>query len=136
MYRQHKHSSDGSKKDLHKRAKFHNHHIFAMRCRDEGVVPPSQRIKPPIRTKNAFKIAERASRAFLVERIRNTFRREKELKEEVTRRKRELAGILSPEDFRKVDRLSANTAELHLQQDKAPTQGKTREADQAQNIQP
>ena len=33
------------------------------------------------------------------------------MKEKVTRRKRELEGILSPEDFRKVDRLSANTAE-------------------------
>ena len=49
-------------KSLHQRARCSNRHIFKMRCRDEGVIPASVRIKPPMKTREGYRIAERASR--------------------------------------------------------------------------
>ena len=50
-----------------------NRHIVNMRCRDEGVI--RTRIKPPVKTRTGYRIAERASRAFLSARIRETYLR-------------------------------------------------------------
>ena len=36
-------------RSLHRRACCGNHHIFNMRCHDEGVIPSSRRIKPPVK---------------------------------------------------------------------------------------
>ena len=110
-------------KDLHKRARYSNHHIFAMRCRDEGIIPPSLRIEPPIRTRNAFRIAEKASCAFVAERVCQTFWKRCELENKITRTKSKLENTLSSEDFQKVDRLCrgaadktfAKTKQIHLQ---------------------
>ena len=44
-------------KDLHKRARYANPHIYSLRCKDEGVISPSLRIKPPIsKTVGSFSI--------------------------------------------------------------------------------
>ena len=53
------------KRCLHRRAQCNNHHIFNMRCRDEGVIPSSLKIKPPVKTREGYRIAEWAGRAFL-----------------------------------------------------------------------
>ena len=98
-------------KDLHKRARYSNHHIYALRCKDEGIVPPSLWIKPPIQTKNAFRIAEKASRAFLSERIRQTSWKKKKFENKVSRADQELKWTLSNEDFQKVNELCCNSAE-------------------------
>ena len=58
---------------LHKEARWKNHHVFSMRCRDEGAVPDSLRIKPPVKTREGYRIAERAGRAFLSARINLPF---------------------------------------------------------------
>ena len=91
-------------KDLHKRARYSNHHIYALRCKDEGVVPPSTRIKPHIQSKNAFRITDKASRTFLSEQIRQTSWKKK-LENKVSRAEQELKSTLSNEDFQKVDGL-------------------------------
>ena len=67
---------------LHKKARWSNHHIFSMRCRDEGLVPQSLKVRPPIRTKEGFRIAERASRAFLSARIRQSYREKTRLEDQ------------------------------------------------------
>ena len=74
-------------KRLHKKARWDNHHIFNMRCRDEGLIPVSLRIKPPVRTSEGYRIAERASRAFLRARVWETYRK-----------KREHLGEIMPQD--------------------------------------
>ena len=49
-------------RSLHKRACCSNHHIFSMRCRDEGVIPTSLRIRPPVKTREGYRVVEQASR--------------------------------------------------------------------------
>ena len=46
-----------------------HHHIFSMRCRDEGVLPTSLRIRPPVKTREGYRIAEQAGKAFLSARM-------------------------------------------------------------------
>ena len=48
-------------RDLHRKARYTNHHIFSLRCRDEGVIPVSLRIKPPVKTKRRYEIGEPSS---------------------------------------------------------------------------
>ena len=49
--------------------------------RRRDIIPASVRIKPPVRTREGYKIAERASRAFLWARIfRESYRQKWELK--------------------------------------------------------
>ena len=72
-------------KRLHQKAKCSNSHIFSMRCRDEGVIPASLRIKPMVRTREGYAIAERASRAFLRARVHQTFRRKQTLVQQIAK---------------------------------------------------
>ena len=60
-------------RNLHKRAWYNNHHIFNLRCHDEGVIPPSLRIQPPVKTREGYKIVEWAGKAFLSARICETY---------------------------------------------------------------
>ena len=96
---------------LHKQARFNNHHIFNLRCRDEGVIPSSLKIVPPVRTAEGYRIAERASRAFLKARVHETYRSRRELASKVSGLRVALQHRLPPEDFRKVSLLSAAAAE-------------------------
>ena len=38
-------------KILHKKAQYENHHIFNLRCCDEGLVPMSLKVKPLVKTR-------------------------------------------------------------------------------------
>ena len=60
-------------KTLNKKAKWDNHHIFSLRCRDEGIIPASLKISPPVMTREGYRIARRASQAFLSARIHQSF---------------------------------------------------------------
>ena len=79
-------------KSLHKKARWMNHHIFSMRCRDEGLIPASLRIKPPVRTKEGYKIAEKATRAFLSARIPASYLKKANLEDE-------LCGVLKSQTW-------------------------------------
>ena len=72
------------KRCLHRQAHFNNHHIFNPRCRDKGVIPPSFKIVPPVRTAEGYRIAERASRAFLKACIHETYQSRRELGSKVS----------------------------------------------------
>ena len=54
-----------------------------MRCQDERVLPASQRIKPPVKTRERYRITECASRAFLSACIRETYLRKCELSSKI-----------------------------------------------------
>ena len=77
-----------------------------MRCRDEGVIPASLRIKPPVKKREGYRIAERASRAFLSARIRETYLRKRELSSKVNSFQGKLGTELSMADYQKVMSLS------------------------------
>ena len=96
---------------LHKQARFNNHHIFNLRCRDEGEIPPSLQIAPPVRTAKGYRIAEQASRAFLKARIHETYQSRRELGSKVSELRATLQGRLPTDDLRKVFLLSTAEAE-------------------------
>ena len=104
LVRQHENS-------LHRRAQCSNCHIFNMRCRDEGVIPASLRIKPPVKTRQGYRIAECASRAFLSARIRETYLRKHELTSKVNMLQGGLGTELSTADYQKVMNFSYRAAE-------------------------
>ena len=66
----------------------------------------SLRIKLPVRTREGYRIAERASRAFLSARIRETYRRKRELNLKVNSIQGRLGTELSTADYQKVMSLS------------------------------
>ena len=98
-------------RSLHKRARCSNCHIFNMRCRDEGVIPPSLRIRPPVKTSEGYRIAEWVSRAFLSARTRETYWSKCELNTKVLTLQTRLRSELSAEDCEKVTELSYAAAE-------------------------
>ena len=98
-------------RDLHRKARYTNHHIFSLRCRDEKVIPISLRIRPPLKTKRALEIAEKASRAFLNEHIKETRRKRNEVTSRITTTQQRLAGELVMADFERVSRLCKEAAE-------------------------
>ena len=77
-----------------------------MRCRDEGVIPVSLRIKPPVKTRKGYRIAECASRAFLSARIHETYLQKRELSSKVNSFQGRLGTELSMADYQKVMNLS------------------------------
>ena len=46
---------------------FRNHRVFTLRCRDEGLTPPSLRLKCPINTQKAKDIIKKAEKELLRE---------------------------------------------------------------------
>ena len=98
-------------RSLHKRAHCSNHHIFSMRCRDKGVLPTSLRIRPPVKTREGYRIAEQASRASLSARIRETHRSKRDLSSKIRTLQSQLQSKLEVDDYQKVIRLSYAAAE-------------------------
>ena len=72
-----------SLENLERRISRHrNSVIFSLRCRDEGIIPPSLRIKCPIKSKRAQDIVDKARKELLRERIRVTNNNLKDLEED------------------------------------------------------
>ena len=60
-----------NKENIEKKiSRFRNHRVFTLRCKDQGLTPPSLRLKCPINTHNARQIVQRAEKQLLRERIR------------------------------------------------------------------
>ena len=97
---------------------FTRSHIFNMRCRDEGVIPASLRIKPPVKTREGYRIAEHASRAFLSASIRETYLQKRVLSSKVYSLQGGLGTELSTADYQKVMNLSYRAAERTLNETK------------------
>ena len=96
---------------LEKLAKFKNHVAFSARCKREGVLPSSLRVKSPVDTVRGREIAERASRQFLSERLRIANYKHKQLEDEAKWRKLGLRHAIDETDFEKVDKISQDHAE-------------------------
>ena len=56
--------------NVRKISRHRNHLVFSLRCRDEGLTPPSLQLKCPINTSKARDIIQKAKRDLLRERIR------------------------------------------------------------------
>ena len=84
---------------------------FSARCKKVGLIPPSLRIKPPIDTTQGWKIADRASRQFLNERLRVANYRVHQLEDERKWTEIGLRRVLNEEDFKRIDQLTKEKAE-------------------------
>ena len=61
-------------KVLDRLARFTNHHHFNLRCYKSGIVPPSLKIKAPANSEHARAAAARASRIFIQECVKSSWR--------------------------------------------------------------
>ena len=75
------------------------------------VIPSSLRIQPPVRTREGYKIAERAGKAFLSARIREMYQKGRELSARIRSLQATLETVLLPEDYQRVTSLSYAAAE-------------------------
>jgi len=57
-------------KTLKNLAHFKNHLAFSLRCKNADIIPSSLMIKPPVKTRRGFAMANRMGMLFLKERIR------------------------------------------------------------------
>jgi hypothetical protein len=89
-----------------------------MRCRDEGIIPLSLRIKPLVSTKEGYRIAERASKAFVHERVRHTYRMKKDLHEKSIQLEESLSHTLEPANFVEICSLTKKAASHTFHQTK------------------
>ena len=96
---------------LKKKARWENHHLFSMRCRDEGVIPNSLKIKPLVKTRKGYGIASRASRSFLCARIRLSYVNKTELAIECKQLRIKMAEVLTEKDLRMVEQFCRSSAE-------------------------
>ena len=91
-----------------------NDPIFNIKCRNEGLIPRSLRVKASISSTSRRKIAERASLSFLQERIRmNHYDKVRAEKESVLHEK-DIKKVLSNEDYEKVVKISKLSAEKNI----------------------
>ena len=95
-----------------KTARFKNHVIFSLRCKHEGFLPKSLVIRSPIDTERGRKIADRANRQFLNERLRVSNFRLRQLEDERKWREIGLRRTVSDEDFERITRMAGEAAEF------------------------
>ena len=106
-----KHNVRQFEKDLRRKAALTNHLIFNLRCKSELLTPKSLQIRSPIKTSSGTKIAEKASRLFLLERIRVTHHQKRRVLEKLEKVENELKTTLSPGDFQKISQITNRAAE-------------------------
>ena len=79
-------------------AKYRNHVVFNLRCRDEAVIPPSLRLKCPVKSKRAQEIVRKAEKDLVKERIRFNNNKLSSLKSDISDIKSEIATFQLPSD--------------------------------------
>ena len=92
-------------------AKYKNHVMFNLFWKPSRLIPPSLRIRPPMKTARARTIAEKASFNFLKECVRLSITRKQQLEDE---RKWTAIGLrrrMNNKDFQKVNQLSVKRGE-------------------------
>ena len=102
---------DGSRRTYAERLPWPNHLIFNLRCKSKLLTPKSLQICLPIKTSSGTKIAEKASRLFLMERIRVTLHQKRRVLEKLKKVENELKTTLSPADFHKISQTTNRAAE-------------------------
>ena len=98
-------------KCLEKIARHKNHVVYSLRCKDEGYIPKSLRMRTPVDTIQGRAIAQRASRQFLNERLRLANNRLRQLEDERKWREIGLQRALSGADLERVKKMATDNAE-------------------------
>ena len=93
-----------------KLARYTNHLTFLTRCIKNRVVPKDLRVRPPVPTKGARRIAELASMRFLRERIRLTQKAKGDVKKEAESTAESITSALSANDANRIlEQIKTNT---------------------------
>ena len=95
-------------------ARFRNHVVFALRCKQEGIIPRSLDIRPPINTEQGRRIARRAGHQFLRERLRLSNFKLRELEEERKWREIGIRRMVSEEDYERIEKMTNESAEFEF----------------------
>ena len=111
-------------KCLEKLARYKNHVVFSARCKRQGIIPVSLRIRSPVNSERGKEIAEKASKRFLNERLRLANNRVRQLQDERKRRELRLRQTLKEEDYRKLNTMSVQHAEKLFERTKEKQQAK------------
>ena len=101
-------------KELQRCARFSNPHHFTLRCYKSGLVPPSLRVKAPVKTDRARNAAMRTSKVFVQERIKTSWRAKEAALSNVEKCRSGLHAAVSEVDFDKVTSLCERTAQKGL----------------------
>ena len=80
-----------------------------MRCRDEGVIPTSLKIKLLVTTREGYEIVERTSRSFLSAHIHKTYKKKCELNNRISTLQARMGIKLSMRDYQKAEKTHART---------------------------
>ena len=85
-----------------KLARYTNHLTFLTRCIKNHVVPKDLRVRPPVPTKGARRVAELASMRFLRERIRLTQKAKGDAKKDTESTAQSITSALSTNDANRI----------------------------------
>ena len=95
-----------------KLARYTNHLTFLTRCIKNRVVPKDLRVRPPVPTKGAHRIAELASMRFLSERIRLTQKAKGDAKKDTESTAQSITSAPSTNDANRIlEQIKTNTNE-------------------------
>ena len=95
-----------------KLARYTNHLTFLTRCIKNRVVPKDLRVRPPVPTKGACKVAELASMRFLRERIRLTQKAKGDAKKDTESTAQSITSAPSTNDANRIlEQIKTNTNE-------------------------
>ena len=85
-------------------ARYSNHLTFLTRCCSEGIVPNGLRIVVPVRSKEADRIAARASQSLLRERISDGHRQKTRISRQISRLESDLSQSLSTDQWSRLNK--------------------------------
>ena len=80
-----------------KLARYRNHLVFTLCCKDESVTPPSLTLRRPFNTANGRKIIEKAEKELMRERIRVVNDKIKTIRSDCVSARNNLEHILLPD---------------------------------------
>ena len=93
-----------------KLARYTNHLTFLTRCIKNRVVPKDLRVRPPVPTKGARRVAELPSKRFLRERVRLTQKAKGDVKKEAESTAQSITSALSANDANTIlEQMKTNT---------------------------
>ena len=96
-----------------KLARYTNHLTFLTRCIKNRVVPKDLRVRPPVPTKGARRVAELASMRFLRERIRLTQKTKEDAKKDTESTAQSITSALSTNDANRIlEQIKTNTQRI------------------------
>ena len=98
-------------KELQRSTRFSNPHHFNLRCYKSNIIPSSLWMKPPVNTDRARAAVAHASRVFVQERIRSSWKIKTSASSQAQTYCQQMKDTIEEEDFTRVVDICKRTAE-------------------------